>query len=555
MINKIIKYMKMLFHKYKVKNLNLGKKGDKVTIDKGFNFNRPENIYIDEYVYIGPYSTIYAHGKVSIKSGSIIGPNVTIYTANHNFKSNLTAIPYDEKLDIRPIEIDENVWIGGNVLLLPGTKIREGVIIGAGSVVSKEIPPFSIVVGNPATIIGLRDIDEYKRLKKNKSIYLINKYRGEYEKKQYKVAILGGYGLRNFGDDALMYILNKVMTLEYKESNIVYICTPDNYLRKIIKTKDIIDINSNYDLDTNILLYGGGTQFYSFRPKKKFIYRILLNIKNPFLLFQKLKKKILTLNGGHLRIINKTAALGIGVGPFLPSANKNIELNTKKLFLDMDFVGVRDTYSFNKCKEWGLNNIQQYADLCYLMDDEFKLDNKRNTSSIKKIGVIVRDWIQTDEGAAYYDKIIPLVSTLKQDGYEVNIVLFSQKRDLYWLEKLKDIDNVIIWDPDNNNIQDFLKILDNFDLFITARYHGAVFSSLLGKPFISIVVEQKLEMISDLYMDCSRKWAYPFEVKKCTKYVHEINQKYNKHKNNVISITRNQKELAQKMMNDFMGKI
>ncbi len=58
----------------------------------------------------------------------------------------------------------KNVWIGGNVLLLPGTKLREGVIVGAGSVVPKEIPAYSLVVGNPCKIIGTRDIDEYHRL-------------------------------------------------------------------------------------------------------------------------------------------------------------------------------------------------------------------------------------------------------------------------------------------------------------------------------------------------------------------------------------------------------
>ncbi len=171
----IISRIENLFHKIKLRSIILGEKGLNVTISKGFYFINPNNIYLSDHIYIGPDSTIYAHGEVYIKQGSIIGPKVTIYTANHNFKTGAHAIPYDKELHIDSVEIDENVWIGGNVLLLPGTKLREGVIVGAGSVVTKEIPAYSIVVGNPCKIIGTRNIDEYHKLKDKKSIYLSNK--------------------------------------------------------------------------------------------------------------------------------------------------------------------------------------------------------------------------------------------------------------------------------------------------------------------------------------------------------------------------------------------
>lgn len=178
MLNKffiILNKINTLIHNLKIKSIKFGQKGSHIQIERGFNFIKPEHLHISDYVYIGPMSTIYAHGKVSIKKGSIIGPKVTIYTANHNFKPGSHAIPYDKKLDMRPVEIDENVWVGGNVILLPGAKLREGVIVGAGSVISKEIPAYSIVVGNPCKIIGTRDIDEYHRLKKANAIYLLNK--------------------------------------------------------------------------------------------------------------------------------------------------------------------------------------------------------------------------------------------------------------------------------------------------------------------------------------------------------------------------------------------
>jgi len=175
MINKIFIRIKTTFHKMRIKNLKLYKKGLNVTISQGFNFNKPQNIEIESHVYIGPDSTMYAHGTIIIKRGTIIGPKITIYTANHNFKLGAESIPYDEKLNIKSVEINENVWIGGNVLLLPGAKLGEGVIVGAGSVIAKEIPPYSIVIGNPSMIIGKRDIEEYTELKEKDAIYLIKK--------------------------------------------------------------------------------------------------------------------------------------------------------------------------------------------------------------------------------------------------------------------------------------------------------------------------------------------------------------------------------------------
>lgn len=105
----------------------------------------------------------------------MIGPKLTIYTANHNFKLGSNAIPYDKQLITSSIEIDENVWIGGNVILLPGAQLQEGVIVGAGAVIAKKIPAYSIVIGNPCKVIGTRNITEYRRLKAENAVYLANK--------------------------------------------------------------------------------------------------------------------------------------------------------------------------------------------------------------------------------------------------------------------------------------------------------------------------------------------------------------------------------------------
>lgn len=107
------------------------------------------------------------NGGVFIGRGAILGPEVTIYSANHNFK-NAKALPYDKEYINKKVIIGENVWFGGQIIIVPGVEIGEGCIVGAGTVVSGKIEEYSIVVGNPCKVIGLREEKEYIDLKKKR---------------------------------------------------------------------------------------------------------------------------------------------------------------------------------------------------------------------------------------------------------------------------------------------------------------------------------------------------------------------------------------------------
>lgn len=171
-IRKIVKSLKLfrqrrLFKKF----ISVGILND---IDVNTVFSYADRISIGSYVYIGPGGNLNGLGKIEIKDGVIIGPNLTIHSANHKYKD-AKYIPYDETFDFRKVVIEENVWIGGNVIITPGSHIGEGCIIGAGCVVSGKIPHLSVVVGNPCKIIKTRDSVHYDRLKKENKIYLKNK--------------------------------------------------------------------------------------------------------------------------------------------------------------------------------------------------------------------------------------------------------------------------------------------------------------------------------------------------------------------------------------------
>lgn len=147
--------------------------GNNVEIMTGSKFGDAKNIEIGNNVYIGPNGFYNGHGGIKIGSGTILSHRVSIMTINHNYNSdNLRSIPYDSKVIYKPVIIGENVWIGSNVNIIPGITIGEGVVIGMGSVVTKDIPPFLVVGGNPAKVIKKRNIEKYKELKKQDKIYL-----------------------------------------------------------------------------------------------------------------------------------------------------------------------------------------------------------------------------------------------------------------------------------------------------------------------------------------------------------------------------------------------
>lgn len=127
-----------------------GKVGKNCWIESPFNCDYGYNITVGDNFYTNTNCCILDCAKITIGNNVWIGPNVGIYTPNHAFDSKERADGYEKSL---PIEIGDNVWIGGGVTIIGGVKIGQNSIIGAGSVVTKNIPAGVIVAGNPAKII------------------------------------------------------------------------------------------------------------------------------------------------------------------------------------------------------------------------------------------------------------------------------------------------------------------------------------------------------------------------------------------------------------------
>ena len=102
----------------------------------------------------------------------MIGPRFTCISSNHYYDGkDLEAIPFDNKIYLDKVIIEENVWIGANVSVCPGVTIGEGAVIAMGVTVFKDVPPLSIVIGNSMTINKNRNKEKYYKLKEKKSIY------------------------------------------------------------------------------------------------------------------------------------------------------------------------------------------------------------------------------------------------------------------------------------------------------------------------------------------------------------------------------------------------
>ena len=115
------------------------------------DYGKPVTIGKD--CFIQQCCTFFGRGGITIGNGVFIGPKCNLITINHDPNPDNRSATYG-----RPIVIEDKVWIGINSTILPGVRIGYGAIVGAQSVVTHDVPPMTIVAGNPARVI--KKIDE-----------------------------------------------------------------------------------------------------------------------------------------------------------------------------------------------------------------------------------------------------------------------------------------------------------------------------------------------------------------------------------------------------------
>lgn len=174
---KMVDILRAWFFLGRCKNIKCGKR---ITVRKNFELRMCNNAYlsigdnciinencffqltlpspvlkIGEWVTFGRNCIIACKGNIEIGSFTQIGAHCFIIDQNHSFKANDLIL--NQRADIRHVKIGQDCWIGAYVKILAGVTIGDGVVIGAGSVVTKDIPNNAIIAGVPAKIIRYRD--------------------------------------------------------------------------------------------------------------------------------------------------------------------------------------------------------------------------------------------------------------------------------------------------------------------------------------------------------------------------------------------------------------
>lgn len=128
--------------------------GSDINIEHGAYFGGGAELRIGDRSGIGLGAKL--SGPVHIGNDVMMGPDVLIYTANH--ETARTDIPMCQQGNgpSKPVVIENDVWIGARCILLPGVHIGSGAILAAGSVITKDVPAYAVVGGNPAKVIKIR---------------------------------------------------------------------------------------------------------------------------------------------------------------------------------------------------------------------------------------------------------------------------------------------------------------------------------------------------------------------------------------------------------------
>ena len=128
----------------------LGKTGKNCVVEQPLFCTYGYNTTVGDNFFLNVNCKLMDSGKITIGSNVFIAPNVCIITEEHamDVEQRLAGLVYPQ-----PVTIGENVWICTGAMVLPGVTIGDNCVIGAGSVVTKDIPPNSLAVGNPCRVI------------------------------------------------------------------------------------------------------------------------------------------------------------------------------------------------------------------------------------------------------------------------------------------------------------------------------------------------------------------------------------------------------------------
>lgn len=142
-------------------------KSDGACVNPPFYCDYGSHIEVGKNFFVNYNCMILDVAKVTIGDNCFMAPNVAIYTAGHPIYPDVRSAMWEYG---KQVTIGDNVWIGGNTVICPSVHIGSNVIIGAGSVVTKDIPDWAVAAGNPCKVLRMITEDDKRRLFRDEEI-------------------------------------------------------------------------------------------------------------------------------------------------------------------------------------------------------------------------------------------------------------------------------------------------------------------------------------------------------------------------------------------------
>ena len=305
-----------------------------------------------------------------------------------------------------------------------------------------------------------------------------------------KIVIHGYYGFGNFGDDLLCKVSIEFCRNFFNDPEI-YILTyapKPGYIDELTEGP-ITLINETRRVNADVLLVGGGGLFFDF--DKGSTLDLLLNI-----VLKRIPPKMyfgLMQRAGKTFRATKKIGVGIGVGKFTRSSPK---YRYKLLqLLQFDHIYLRDRISHENLAKAARLNARQTTDLAFA--SSYWVPENLPPSQEKRVLFILRDWKWND--SSNLENAFLWMDSLLSLGYECDVASFDPIHDKVLFKKCTEQNvNFISWDPSRMSFNDYVRQLNQYDIFVSSRAHGILSGLILGKKCLSVVLEPKLDEIRNM---------------------------------------------------------
>lgn len=362
------------------------------------------------------------------------------------------------------------------------------------------------------------------------------------------VLVAGAYGTGNLGD---VVLLTSAVAL-------IRECLPDAPLRvlsarrpfyeRLLPGVPFIDGDAILPPRGNLLVYGGGTQFFAFENTDLATGQRLLSVlRSPTRIVTGLLRRALKRAGGF----RQHAALGVGIGPFAPGSWR--EEHARQVFEKLGYVAVRDEASLEQCQRWRLSDARLRADLCFTSSNMTALRRTPLPAPRRKsLAAIVRTWGHSSGGSGYLEPLLATSDELSAEGWDVTFFSFCEPEDAPLNARLRAAGRAVVsWDPLLEDPAAFIARLAAHQVIVSARFHGALFAGLVGKPTITVELEPKLRIAARTLGTPELVWAQPFDGRELRLLISGLESAPDEVEHRVRDAVRRQTELANLMATEF----